>query len=40
MKDMTRIINKEKTIKTEKMSEDWRIFLTKKWNLAVTMNEV
>ena len=40
MKDMTRIIDPKKTLKTEQMGIEWRQILTEKWQLSTNINEV
>lgn len=40
MKDMTRIIDPKKTLKTEEMGIEWRQILTEKWQLSTNINEV
>ena len=34
MKDMTKIVDYQTTIKTDEMGDQWREILTKKWQLS------
>ena len=40
MKDMTKIKDKSKTIKTEEMGAQWKEILTAKWQLDTRINKV